>query len=78
MPARKVPGTIRSVRQYWRGKSGHLPLETLPPITVALKQSGRKKVAVESLWLRSLLLSYHHGDETGKGSPRVLGVLGRR
>lgn len=53
------------MRQYRRGRSGHLPLGILPPITVALEQSGRKEVAVESLWLGSHLLSYHHGDETG-------------
>lgn len=77
-PASKVPGTIRSVGQYRRGRSGHLLLEALLPITVALEQSGRKEVAVESLWLRSRLLSFHPGNETGKGSSRVLGVLGRR
>jgi hypothetical protein len=39
---------------------------------------GRKEVAMESLWLRSCLLSFHPGNETGKGSSRVFGVLGRR
>lgn len=41
LPARKVPGAVRRVRQYWRGRSGHLPLETLLPITEDLEQSGR-------------------------------------
>lgn len=51
------------MRQHRRGRSVDLTFESLV-ITVAVGQSGRKEVAVGSLWLRRSLLSYCHGDET--------------